>query len=63
MLHWERCLCPECTLVWERNLDGAWRYIALVAVPLPQERPCPLCASNLSLHWEKPLPALPLTEE
>jgi hypothetical protein len=63
MLPWERCLCPNCTLIWERNLDGVWRYIALVAVPLPQEKTCPVCASNLSMRWKKALPVLPSVEE
>jgi hypothetical protein len=56
---WERCLCPDCTLVWERNLDGAWRYIARVAVPLPEEKSCPICTINLYMQWEQSLPILP----
>jgi hypothetical protein len=63
MNQWERCLCPDCALVWERNLDGAWRYTALIDVPLPAERSCPICASNLFMVWEKPLPVFPSTEE
>ena len=63
MLHWQRNICPQCTLIWEHNLDGAWRYIAMVAVPLPSERECPVCRNNFSMHWEKPLPVLPLTND
>lgn len=59
MALWERCLCPDCSFVWERNLDGAWRYTAMVAVPVPEERACPICASNLHMVWERPLPVLP----
>ncbi len=59
MTLWERCLCPECQLVWERNLDGAWRYTAMIAVPVPDERSCPICASKLIMMWKKPLPVLP----
>ncbi|MBO0778504.1 MAG: hypothetical protein J2P37_06705 [Ktedonobacteraceae bacterium] len=63
MTPWERCLCPDCTLVWERNLDGAWRYIARIAVPVPAERACPACASNLRVQWMEPLPVLPKDEK
>jgi hypothetical protein len=59
MPRWERSLCPGCSLIWERNLDGAWRYISLVAVPLPVERGCPMCKSNLRVEWKRPLPVLP----
>ncbi len=59
MTQWERNICPDCTLVWERNLDGIWRYIAMVSVPLPAERTCPVCASGFHMQWEKVLPVLP----
>lgn len=62
MLTWERNVCPNCSLVWERNLDGAWRYIARIAVPLPEERACPVCQSKLHLRWIRPVPVLPSTE-
>jgi hypothetical protein len=58
MLKWERYFCPECSLVWERNLDGAWRYMAMIAVPMPSDRKCPLCSSKLHMHWVRPLPIL-----
>jgi hypothetical protein len=59
MTQWQRNMCPDCTLVWEHNLDGAWRYIAMIAIPVPIERVCPLCSSNLSIKWVKPLPTFP----
>ena len=59
MIKWERNLCPDCTLVWERNLDGAWRYISIIAVPVPDERVCPICSSKLYMHWVRPLPLFP----
>jgi hypothetical protein len=34
-----------------------------MAVPLPVEKTCPICASNLYMQWEKPLPVLPDTEK
>ncbi|HEU5227257.1 MAG TPA: hypothetical protein VFU49_05540 [Ktedonobacteraceae bacterium] len=59
MHQWERNLCPTCTLIWERNLDGAWRYISLIAVPLPTERACPICTNNFQMTWVTQLPTLP----
>lgn len=60
---WERNLCPDCSLVWERDLDGAWRYIAMVDVPLPAERACPVCRSGMHMQWVRPLPVLPEAQE
>ncbi len=59
MLTWEKHLCPDCSFVWERNLDGAWRYISMIAMPLPEERACPICKSSLQMKWLRPLPVLP----
>jgi len=59
MIKWERNFCPDCNLVWERNLDGAWRYISRMAVPVPEDRVCPICSSKLHMHWVRPLPLLP----
>jgi len=59
VMNWERSICPTCSLIWERNLDGAWRYTSLIAVPMPAERSCPLCASHLRVKWIVPLPVLP----
>ena len=59
MIKWERNFCPNCNLVWERNLDGAWRYISMIAVPVPDDRVCPICSSSLYIQWVRPLPVLP----
>jgi hypothetical protein len=58
MVSLERYLCPGCTLVWERNLDGAWRYLAMLAVPRPDERSCPTCSAVMPMIWIEPLPLL-----
>jgi hypothetical protein len=63
MPQWQRSVCPDCMLIWERDLDGAWRYISLVAIPVPAERTCPLCHSNLYVKWVRPLPVLPQEEK
>jgi hypothetical protein len=31
----------------------------MIAVPVPDERSCPICASKLIMMWKKPLPVLP----
>lgn len=63
MIKWERNLCPDCNLVWERNLDDAWRYISVIAVPVPADRVCPICSIKLCMHWVRPLPLLPEESE
>jgi hypothetical protein len=56
---WERNICPDCSYIWERDLDGTWRYISLIAVPVPEERTCPVCNMNMHIKWVSPLPTLP----
>ncbi len=63
MIQWERNTCPDCSLIWERNLDGVWRYVAMISVPLPSDRACPVCASGLHMEWARPLPVFPKDEE
>ncbi len=58
-ISWDRYCCPSCSYVWERNNDGAWRYVSQIAVPIPDERSCPPCGMMLPWVWIEPLPLFP----